>query len=231
VEDLVKSEPSPTQEVIALAYDAIGVPEEGSAQLSPMVSFHWKEIAHHLVPLDPARIANLVLTLYRTGNPPFHDERLELLASATDADPAVVWPVIGEFLLSSQAPRRLLWEMESLGTLQAVPVEVLRAWLRQAGQIGAAILATATKPVSGENDDLLALLLSENPETNAQLANNYWSGGYTGAEARRLEELVERATPWLSSPHQVLREWSAEMIQGFERRLPAARLEDEESLG
>jgi hypothetical protein len=188
-----------------------------------MSAYYWGEIGRVLLEDSPEKVAGFVLAAFLRDMIPPYDERMELLAAALERQPANTWNVIAQALLDSEEAYKLIWEIERLGIVDSVPLEVLDKWLDVTEYRGGKILAQATKPKPGVNDALVELLLRRFPDLGDDLEINYWTGGYTGPESLRVEELINEASAWSGASSPLLRTWSARVIQNLTEQRDTAR--------
>ncbi len=222
---LTKNTPLPL-EVTDMAWRLLARDEDGVQ--GPMGSFHWEEIARFLVDGSPERVAELVLHAYTEGAGKFYDRRLELLSTALERKPTETWGVIGNAILVSEKAYRLLWELERIGTVDSIPIQVIEAWLDKTGERGATVLAQAVKPKPNINDSLLDLLLSRLADAGPTLEMNYWTGGFTGPESLRIEDLIREADGWRASSSDAVRRWSEEVVANLRKRLEVVRVTEDD---
>jgi hypothetical protein len=220
MQDLLTRERSVPEELFQLAWDLLAI-EEPSA--STMSAYYWGEIGRVLLEDSPEKVAGFVLAAFLRDMIPPYDERMELLAAALERQPANTWNVIAQALLDSEEAYKLIWEIERLGIVDSVPLEVLDKWLDVTEYRGGKILAQATKPKPGVNDALVELLLRRFPDLGDDLEINYWTGGYTGPESLRVEELINEASAWSGASSPLLRTWSARVIQNLTEQRDTAR--------
>jgi hypothetical protein len=224
VHDLLARESPVPASVFELAWNMLTREETTSDTMS---AFHWEEIARVLIDDSPERVTELVLNAFLRSTIKFYDRRLELLSTALDRRPVETWNVMARTLFDSDESYKLVWEMERVGTVDSIPLEVLEAWLSEIGHRGADLLAQATKPKPGSNDSLVDLLLKTFPDVAAQLELNYWTGSYSGPESLRMEELIREAYAWKVGSSDALRTWSSTVIENLEKQRDIAKAREE----
>jgi hypothetical protein len=198
-------------------------------QQETMVAWYWGEIGKAIVRDDPVGIADMVASTYLEGEASYHDSRLDVLRSALSVATLDVLSQLASRLKSSDAPYKLIWELEDANMLADVPLESVASIIEAGGVEVAAIVAQSFKPEPGRGDPLLRKLLNEYYEAVAStLAANFMSGGWTGPESAMIADKLAQVEMWMMEEEPALRRWARALQDSLKRQLVRARLEEEE---
>jgi len=224
---------SSTGEIVSLAPFAWQALARKSAVEGMMPRHYWGEVSKHYVQVDPVKLADTVLELYRTHDLLFvqDDEPLKALAKATQSKPKEVWGRVADTLLrKDRASYRLLlslqcWYVEILDAAQ------LLTWAEQHKPEGPQILAALTAPSGIPMNELPRQLLvryGADDVVRRQLYANFQTGSFTGSMTAYFRDKMETAQKWSEDSDQTVRNWAKRLAGDLMEQVSRFQIREEE---
>lgn len=217
----LKSSPNDAEILAPFAWQLLA---RKSAFEGTMGHYYWGEVSKHFVQVDPLKVADIVLGLYREPKVLFHknDEPLKTLAKATESRPEEVWDRVADVLLrKDEAGYRLLLGLKDwyVGLRKS---EELLAWAEKHKPDGPQILATLTLPGGIPLNELTRQLLIRYGR-NERLANrlyaNLQSGAFTGSMTDWLRSRLANARAWTADSDPTVRGWAQRLVENLEEQI------------
>ncbi len=183
---------------------------------------------------DPKRLTRAILRRIREHGEVLlpSDPLIEILRTATSADPAGTWQLVGEELLhKDDTAYRLSMALEE-HYVTILPNEMLLEWARANRPDGPRLVANLAPVTAAPLDVLARTLLITYGEMDSSIGSalfaNYWQGTFSGPESARLSGKLEIARKWLDDPHSAVRAWAQRVVDDLSRDLARAKLQEDE---
>jgi len=203
-------------------------------QRSPMFDWYWGRVAELIVELDPARFAQLFVSLFESDKTWLStDSAQSAVQHAMRVNPVAVWEVIAPFLLSNDLTGvRIRLKLEQwFGDL--VPPDVLVAWAQRHGRraflIGASLLNVKSDKLSPAAK-LLIIKAPKPAEVLDQLLANLQSGSFVGPMSSHMEGHLARLQNWANDDDPRIRMWAEKAIAYARKDVKRQKLLEEEGI-
>lgn len=203
-----------------------------AGRVSHTFDWQWGRIAAPLATANPIRFAHAFVKLFESDETWLAtDSAQHCLRTATEADPAGVWSVIGPAVLrEDQTGMRLRIKLEHwFGEL--LPPSILVSWAKQSGRKGFLHAAALLSVRSGSPSEAARLLVREAKHPNEVLLLIF-SSLHTGFGAGPLSSLMERNMEPLrnlaNDPEPRIRAWARAQMASEQKMVKRQKLIEEE---
>jgi hypothetical protein len=221
------------QEITNLAPYAWQTLERESSAQGTMAQFYWGEVSKRILHVDPLKLVDIVLTLYKNEAVLFlqTDEPLKILAEATRLRPNEAWARVSEALLrQDRVSYRLLLGLRGW-YVRLIQADELLAWASKHEPDGPRILASLTLPDDIPLNELTRKLLIQyghDDRIGNSLFANLRSGAFTGSMTAWLRGKLETAEKWSEDPDPAVSNWAKNLANDLREEITQFQKREEE---
>jgi hypothetical protein len=198
-----------------------------------MAQYYWREVSKHYEKIDPVKLSDIVLELYKDENSLFHqdDDVMQALSEATKLKPREIWNKVSDVLLrKDRAAYRLLLGLQ-YWYVRIFESNFLLEWAEKRKPDGPQLLSSLTVPAGVPMDQLTRQLLikyGHDDRVRDQLYSNYLTGAFTGSMTAWLKNKMEIAQQWTSDSDGEVAKWARSIVNSLSQQIAKSQTREEE---